>query len=177
MLTETVQGRPGSSPETAFTLQYRGATLAIAADDPRLAFIDLLFFGRPLPPPVRLPEPKPVAPQPEDEPERVEVPRAWVTYWKSLPEGPRRLLAVLAREQLTTAELEAHLGVGPGETRGMSILVAVRAKRAGVEPPLRDAGSGRAGRRQWVAEEARPLVLELERRWRKVAEAVEAAER
>lgn len=149
------------------TLHYRGMTVQLAEGDPRIDLVDFLLF-RELPPPLPRPavtvaEPAPPLPPPVEP--AVEVPAAWHALWNELPDGARLLLCELSRRELTTPELEAALGVGPGETRGFSIAIGVNARKAGLPNPVQGKRLGRLKRRHYVAAEARPVVLELERRW------------
>lgn len=157
------------------TLLYRGMTVHLPAGDPRIAFVDFLLF-RDLPPPLS----RPAQPEPEPEPQpavapEVQVPAAWHEFWNALPEGARTMLATLCRQQLTTPELETVLGMGPGETRALTIAIGWSAKKAGFANPIQGIGTGRLRRRHYVAHDARELVLELERRWRKVQDALDEA--
>lgn len=157
------------------TLLYRGMTVHLPEGDPRIAFVDFFLF-RDLPPPLsRPPAPEPEPPPPPTVEPAVQVPAAWHAFWNALPEGARTLLATLCRQQLTTPELEAVLGVGPGETRALTIAIGWNAKKAGFANPIQGAGIGRLKRRHYVAHDAREVVLELERRWLKVQEALDAA--
>lgn len=163
--------------EGHLTLHYRGATVRLEAGDPRLPFIELLLFGKTLPPPM----PAPVAPPvpvtaSTPEPPEVQVPAAWMRLWKTLPEKHRRVLVTLAREALTSPVLEQRLGLGDEGLRAVNILIALRAKEAGLKTPVEAVGRGRRTRRYLLRDEAQRYVLELDRRWKSVREALAAAE-
>lgn len=163
-------------PDQGITIHYRGLTLRLEEGDPRIVALDyLLLRDRPLPEavPAAPPEPEPTPqPEPTPEPPAVEVPDAWLLYWDLLPEGARRMLALLCRQQLTTPQIEAALGMAPGTTRGWTIAIGHNARKAGLSSPMRGKRFGREKRLHYVTHEARDIVLELEHRWRKVDEAL-----
>lgn len=150
------------------TLTYRGATIRLEADDPRLAFIELLLFGKTLPRPFPAPDSSERA---GDESKSVDVPQAWVTFWNSLPDLHRRVLEELAGETLTALAIESRLVLGSEAMRSINILVALRAKEAGLAMPVKSIGRGRKGRRYHLDNTERAWVLELARRWTIVREA------
>lgn len=169
--------------EEHLTLTYRGVTIRMEANDPRLPFIELLIFGQTLPPPVPPPEvvvppPQPVveAPPPPEpvvaEAPVVDVPDAWVELWRSLPDPHRRLLLALDGEPASARALEEKLKLKAGAMRALNILVSVRAKNVKLPMPVKSVGRGRASRRYFVDQETRRWVLELERRWADVETAM-----
>lgn len=165
---------PGHSwTEGHLNLEYRGVKMRLEPGDPRLPFIELLLFGKTLPPPVPAPA-EPTATRPE--PPRVEVPAPWVRFWKTLPETHRRVLATLSRESLTSPVLEQRMKLGKEGLRAVNILIALRARDAGLETPIDAVGRGRPSRRYFLGEQAIGYVLELDRRWEKVREALAEAE-
>lgn len=160
--------------EEHLTLTYRGATIRLEADDPRLPFIELLLFGKTLPPPF----PAPVQPEVAvEEAESIDVPPAWVAFWNSLPEVHRRVLEELARDTLTSVDIESRLVLGKEAMRSINILVALRAKEAGLVMPVKSIGRGRKGRRYHLESGDRKWVLELVRRWTLIREAMDGARR
>lgn len=155
-------------------LHYRGATVRLEPNDPRLRFIELLIFGETLPPPEPVPRPPP-APEPVAElekPPEVVVPEAWVKLWQRLPETHRKLLVLLSHKTLTSPEIERELRVRKGSLRGLHILISLRAREVGFDLPVESIGSGREDRRYFVPEDQAPVVRELDRRWKKVREAM-----
>lgn len=158
------------------TLTYRGATVRLEAGDPRLPFIELLLFGKTLPPPLPPPEPPP-SPEPGvPGPAPVVVPPAWLRLWKSLPELHRRVLVALSEEPHTSPALEKKLELRSGDLRAIHILIALRAKEVELPMPIDGVGRGRTRRRHFVVEAAQRWVLELDRRWEKVRAALVDAE-
>lgn len=156
------------------TLIYRGATIRLEADDPRLAFIELLLFGKTLPAPFPAPERLEAVMETVGS---VDVPPAWVTFWNSMPDVHRRVLEELARETLTSLAIESRLVLGREAMRSINILVALRAKEAGLVMPVKSIGRGRKGRRYHLDNDERQWVLELSRRSTAAREAMSGARR
>lgn len=151
--------------EDHLTLTYRGVTIRMEANDPRLPFIELLIFGQTLPAPVPVPEVEVAPPAPPPDAPVVDVPDAWVKLWQSLPNLHRRLLLTLTGEPVTAHALEEKFKLKVGGMRAVNILVSVRAKEMKLPMPIKSIGRGRKTRRYFVDQETRRWLLELDRRW------------
>lgn len=158
--------------EDHLTLTYRGATIRLEANDPRLPFIELLLFGQTLPLPFPLPEVE--APPVEVKPEaaQVSVPDAWVKLWQTLPAVHRRLLLAFDGKPLTAPEIEKKFGLKPGGLRGLNILISLRARDVFVPMPIEGIGRGRNSRRYFIDPKTTSWVNELARRWAEVETAM-----
>lgn len=151
--------------EDHLTLTYRGATIRLEADDPRLPFIELLLFGQTLPLPLPVPEVEVAPVEVKPEAAKVHVPEAWVKLWQTLPSTHRKLLLAFQGEPLTAPEIEKKFGLEPGGLRGLNILISLRARDVLVPMPIQGVGRGRNSRRYFIDPQTRAWVNELERRW------------
>ena len=136
---------------------HRGLTIELELDDPRVAIIETVLFGRPLPPPVGLPPPLPMpelAPPPPPEPEVPPVPAPWQRFWDELTPVARQWLSKLAAQPIAAGEVKKHLSGRDRPLVGLHKHIAATARRVGVPFPIEAHGRGKARRYFLSKEEA-----------------------
>jgi len=138
---------------------HRGLTTHIRPGDPRIAVIETLLYGRPLPPPMPVPELRDTTPPAAPPP--VEVPPTVRAAWDQLEIIDRRLLLALARGPKSPAELEAILGVTQRQRIGLHSRIHRVAWARSVAFFILASGRGRSARRLRIAAEMVPWVLAL----------------
>jgi hypothetical protein len=121
-------------------LLHRGLSIDLADDDPRVAVMETLLWGRPLPPALPMPA---LATPPE-------VPPAFERFWLALSPVERRELGLLAAETRTPAELEKLLGLTSPQLMGKHSGMAKRAKFHRLGTIIKARGRGRGARRFYL---------------------------
>ena len=132
-------------------LLHRGMTLELEDQDPRVAIIEALLFGRSLPPPLPLPPELTQEPSPPQPP--VEVPGNMRRFWLALHPPERKELLLLSERPYRAAELEEALGTGQRVLMGRHSRMAKLARQLGLGEAVRPTGRSRDGRRYRVGKE------------------------
>lgn len=148
-------------------LQHRGLTIELPEDDPRIAVIEALLFGRTLPPPFA-PPPEPVVapppqppPPPPPPPPPVVVPAAYRAFWRALGPVERRELALLAEREHSPAEMEKALGLRQSKLMGRHSVINRLAFKHDTPGWIFSRGRGRDARRFYVRKDVVPFIRAL----------------
>lgn len=148
----------------AMKLLHRGLSIELAEDDARIPVMEVLLFGRTLPPPLPLPvmpdSLPPVAPAPSAP--ALVVPERVVEWWLKLHPVERKELIMLAKAPMSPAAVEAALHVSQREVMGMHSRINRYAVRLRVDVAVRAKGRARKGRRYFLPPRAVPWILALE---------------
>lgn len=115
----------------------KGRMIELAADDPRVAIIDLLLFGPPLP------EPEPFVEEPPP-PLRTN----WQRFWKDLHPRAKKWLERLSHGPVPVKQAAKLIGVRSTGMLGLHQHIAAVARRTKV--PFIIVGRGRDSKRRWT---------------------------
>lgn len=115
----------------------KGRMIELAEDDPRVAIIDLLLFGPPLPEP----EPLPVEPP-------APLLTNWQRFWKDLHPRARKWLERLSHGPVPVKQAAKLMGLRSTGMLGLHQHIAAVARRTKV--PFVVVGKGRAPKRRWT---------------------------
>ena len=132
---------------------HRGLTIELQLDDPRIPILESVLYGRPLPPPLPMPNlPLPPAKAPDAAVTLVPVSPNMRAFWGALTALDRKELTLLADRPLRPAELEAALGISQRGVLGAHSRMARYSRRHRVPVAVRSRGRGRARRHYWLDE-------------------------
>jgi hypothetical protein len=143
----------------AMKLIHRGFTLDLPDEDPRVAVIEALLFGKTLPAPL----PVPAVEQPAPPPPAVNIPPALSRFWSRLDEVQRQELVLLCGHRYKPDDLEAALDISQRQLSGNHSSINRLAHNFGVAVQVRASGRSRHSRKYWMDEDSIRLVRLLVR--------------
>lgn len=151
-------------------INHRGLSIELEQADARVAVIETLLFGGPLPPPFPKPQLADVAPPDAPAPEPVDVPANVARWWGALGAAEKKELTLLAERPWRPAEMERAFGWGQPELMGQHSTIGRLAQKHRIGRPILLRGRGRDGRRFLLAPELVPYVVALSKGHARVVE-------
>jgi hypothetical protein len=143
-------------------IHHRGLTIELEQADARVAVIETLLFGGPLPPPFPKPPLTDVAsPEAAAPPTLVEVPANVARWWTRLRTAEQKELVLLSERAWRPAEMEAALGYDQPQLMGQHSTISRLAFKHRLGRPILRTGRGRDARRFVLLPELVPYVVAL----------------